>query len=68
MAKARINFAPHALIFSDAKAGQEHNTNVYVALYSRKIGRNQDSFLQGIEPCVESDAGRLQIDPPEFLS
>lgn len=69
MAKARLNFAPHAFIYSHARIGQEHDTNVYVALYSRKskLCRKQDSFLQGIEPCAENDIGRMQIDPTDFV-
>jgi hypothetical protein len=65
MAKARINFAPHAFVHNDSRIGQERDCNVYVALYSRrsKACRRYDSFLQGVEPCPESDIGRLHIDP-----
>lgn len=35
MPKVRINFAPHAYLYKNAKSGQEHDTNIYAALYSR---------------------------------
>jgi len=41
---------------------------VYVALYSHAGARRQDSYVQGISPCPDSDIGRLQIDPVDFLS
>jgi hypothetical protein len=70
MPKARINFAPHAYMYSEARSGSEIDTNAYVALYSRKnkAGKKFDSHLQGVEPCPDSDVGRIQIDPMEFTS
>lgn len=68
MPKARINFAPHSYIYKNAKVGEEHDSNVFIALYSRRteMCRNFDSFLQGIEPCPDSDPGKMPVDPVDF--
>lgn len=65
MTKARINFAPHAFVYEDAKPGKNYDTNIYAAIYTRRTNecRKSDCFMAGLEPCPDSDPGKINIDP-----
>ena len=64
--KIRLNFAPHAYIWPNAKYGQEYKINVVSSIYSSHNGEFVHSSLRGVDEC--NDFGRITINPGRFFS
>ena len=72
MDKVRINFAPHAYMFSGCQPGDTRQVNINVALYTQQnqeslLGHLCDANLHGVEECCSSDHGRMAVNPYDFL-
>lgn len=73
MKKVRINFAPHAFMFEGCQPGDTRQVNIHAALYTQcNQSANPgvatfDPNLLGIEECGPTDAGRIAVNPIDFL-
>ena len=73
MDKVRINFAPHAYMYSGCQPGDTRQDTIHVALYTQwgqgsPLEHLMDPNLHGIEECCQSDNGRLRVNPVDFLN
>ena len=61
----RLNFAPHAYLYPDAKFGEEIKEDVVAAIYTVQGKKIIDSELRGLQSC--QDFGRIHINPEKFF-
>eukprot|EP00347_Sterkiella_histriomuscorum_P005686 403355653 len=64
--RVRINFAPHAYIWPNAKYGQDSKINILSAIYTSYNNEMIHSSFRGIDEC--EDFGRISINPGNFYS
>ncbi|CDW76566.1 UNKNOWN [Stylonychia lemnae] len=63
--KIRLNFAPHAYIWQNARQGQETKINALTAIFTSYKGKMIHSTFRGIDEC--KDFGRISINPSTFF-
>ena len=72
MDKVRINFAPHAYMFPACQPGESRQVQIHAAIYTQ-WGQGSphehllDPNLHGVEECCATDAGRIAVNPADFL-
>ena len=64
MSRIRLNFAPHAYLWPNARFGQELKVNVLAAIYTSQEKSWLNSALRGVDECT--DFGRISINPGKF--
>jgi hypothetical protein len=65
MPRIRLNFAPHAYLWPQARFGQEIKINILSAIYTSQGKEWIHSSLRGIDEC--NDFGRISINPGKFF-
>jgi len=60
MPKVRLNFAPHAYLFQNARKGADVKTNVLSCIYTAENKKFIHSSLRGVDEC--NDFGKICIN------
>jgi hypothetical protein len=66
LSRIRLNFAPHAYIYQQARFGQEFKSNILAAIYTNQGKDWVHSSMRGVDEC--NDFGRISINPGKFYT
>jgi hypothetical protein len=66
MTRVRLNFAPHAYLYPNARNGDDIKNNVICCVYTSENGNFIHSSLRGVDDC--NDFGRITVNSGNFLN
>lgn len=64
--KVRINFAPHAYLWPNARFGLDIKTNIFACIYTSHQDKMLHSSIRGIDEC--KDFGKISINSGSFFN